>query len=160
MVFEGYKMRLSHHATVWSALLFLLVFSNPSHAALGSLPMALAGTGAVAAMRYVTTANMVYTVTKSTLPNSTVVHEYVAANGKVFAVSWKGPFLPDFQDLLGQHFSTMLDEAGKAVKAGNSQLSVTLPELVLSSRGHLHAFEGQAWIPLDLPTGFKLGELH
>lgn len=149
-------MHFLHRIAAGSAWLTLLVFSNPGHAALGSMP---GGTGA-AATQYFTTSNMAYTVTETTLPNSTVVHEYAAANGKVFAVSWKGPFLPDFQVLLGEHFSTMLDEAGKAVKAGNSQLTVNLPELVLSSRGHLRAFEGNAWIPLDLPAGFKPGDLH
>src|SRR6516165_8784477 len=36
-------------------------------------------------------------------PAGAVIHEYVSAQGKVFAVSWRGPGLPDVAGLLGEY---------------------------------------------------------
>ncbi|HTD04666.1 DUF2844 domain-containing protein, partial [Undibacterium sp.] len=38
-----------------------------------------------------------YSINESTLSSGTVVREYVASSGIVFAVSWTGPIMPDLQ---------------------------------------------------------------
>ena len=96
----------------------------------------------------------VYTVTQSTLDSGTVVREYSDAAGKVFAVSWNGPALPDLRTLLGDHFDAMTSGAAKRPHAGHSQLAVNRPDIVIVSSGHMRSFTGHAWLPSQLPAGF------
>ena len=42
-----------------------------------------------------------YSVQEIQLPSGTVVREYVSSGGKVFAVSWRGPVIPDLRQTLG-----------------------------------------------------------
>ena len=48
-------------------------------------------------------ANERYSVYEITTPYGTVVREYISPDGKVFGVAWRGPFLPDFQQILGTY---------------------------------------------------------
>ena len=107
-----------------------------------------------------TGADAVYTVTQSTLDSGTVVREYSDANGTVFAVSWKGPTLPDLRTLLGDKFTVMTSNAAKRPKAGHSQLAVEQSDVVIVSNGHMRAYAGQAWIPAALPAGFDTGSIE
>ena len=92
-----------------------------------------------------------YTHIERHLDSGTVLHEFVDAGGTVFAVSWSGPFLPDLRELLGASFSALQDSAA----AGRtSALSISRPDLVLVSAGHMRAFDGRAWLPTRLPAGF------
>src|SRR5215813_12694053 len=45
-----------------------------------------------------------YRVHESQLSSGTVVREYAAPNGNVFAVTWRGPFVPNLKHLLGRYF--------------------------------------------------------
>ena len=101
-----------------------------------------------------------YTVTETTLDSGTVVREYADTAGVVFAVSWNGPFLPDLRALLGEHFSTMKQQAASHPKAGRSQLAVDTPDVVIVSNGHMRAFSGEAWIPSALPAGFSTDSIE
>ena len=101
-----------------------------------------------------------YTVTETTLDSGTVVREYADTAGIVFAVSWNGPFLPDLRALLGEHFSTMNQQAASHPKAGRSQLTVDTPDVVIVSNGHMRAFTGKAWIPSALPAGFSTDSIE
>ncbi|HEX5344570.1 MAG TPA: DUF2844 domain-containing protein [Duganella sp.] len=107
-----------------------------------------------------TASDNVYTVSQSTLDSGTVVREYVDANGVVFAVSWKGPTLPDLRTLLGDKFTVMTSNAAKRPKAGHSQLAVDQSDVVIVSNGHMRAFAGQAWIPSALPAGFDTSTIE
>lgn len=100
------------------------------------------------------TADAVYTVTQSTLDSGTVVREYSDTAGKVFAVSWRGPSLPDLRTLLGDKFAVMTNSAGKRAQAGHSQLALDQSDVVLVSNGHMRSFAGHAWLPAALPAGF------
>ncbi|NYE61270.1 hypothetical protein FHW58_002477 [Duganella sp. 1224] len=104
--------------------------------------------------------NAVYTITQSTLDSGTVVREYADASGIVFAVSWKGPALPDLRTLLGDKFTVMTSNAAKRPKAGHSQLAVNQSDVVIVSSGHMRAFEGQAWLPSALPAGFDTATIE
>jgi hypothetical protein len=96
----------------------------------------------------------VYTVSQSTLDSGTIVREYSDTGGTVFAVSWRGPTLPDLRTLLGDKFTAMTGAAGARAKAGHSQLALARPDVVIVSNGHMRAFAGHAWIPTALPAGF------
>ena len=97
--------------------------------------------------RVVVSASASYTVRETTLGNGTVVHEYLAADGIVFGIAWRGPQMPDLNDLLGSYFPQYV--AGlKAVRAarggGRGPVSVDQSGLVVQSGGHMGAFSGQA----------------
>lgn len=141
-----------------SALLPLLLALTalPSHASLGRAPTDYGNTSvrkaqALAASR--TAAASSWNVNVSLLDNGTTVREYVA-NGVVFAVSWKGPFLPDLRKLLGAHFDTLTAGTARRPKAGHGPVRVQQADVTIESGGHMRAFAGRAWVGGLLPSGF------
>ena len=142
-------------------MLFLTLLQGAlAYAALGGAPSDFGGAPAVAARRFAAAtansgaADAVYTVSQSTLDSGTVVREYSDTAGKVFAVSWRGPTLPDLRTLLGDKFAVMASAAAKRAHAGHSQLALDQSDVVLVSNGHMRSFAGHAWIPSALPPGF------
>ncbi|MFL6693953.1 MAG: DUF2844 domain-containing protein, partial [Ramlibacter sp.] len=97
-----------------------------------------------------------YTHVQRQLDSGTVVREFADADGTVFAVSWNGPFLPDLRELLGPTFAVLQDSAARG---RTSALSISRPDLVLVSAGHMRGFEGRAWLPPKLPAGFDPRQL-
>ena len=137
----------------------LAVSANVSWAGLGSTPANLGPRVLAAQARAASTGVAAYTDVAKKLESGTVVHEYLDAQGTVFAVSWSGPFLPDLKEILGSHFETMVAHAGRTPGAGRSRLSLKQPDLVIVSGGHMGAFEGRAWLPTKLPSGFETGSI-
>src|ERR1700730_8046406 len=45
-----------------------------------------------------------YRIHEIQLPGSTLLREFVAPNGNVFAVAWNGPTKPNLQQALGKYF--------------------------------------------------------
>jgi len=108
------------------------------------------------------TSNASYTVTQTTLSSGTIVREYVSAAGAVFGIAWKGPIMPNLPVLLGTYF-TQFDSARVALRAehpGRGPLSLTLPDLVVHSGGHMGAFSGQAYLPQSLPAGVTADDIQ
>ena len=150
-------------------MLFLSLLQGAlAWAALGSAPSNFDGatttqTRMAARSLAATTADStaaVYTVSQSTLDSGTIVREYTDANGVVFAVSWKGPTLPDLRTLLGDYFSTMTSAAARHPKAGHSQLYVNDAAVTIESTGHMRAYAGRAWINARLPAGFNTQDIE
>ena len=141
------------------ALLWLWTQCAASHAALGAAPtdFGIAQAGLKARILAFATSN--YSVNETTLESGTLVREYVNRNGVVFAVSWKGPFLPDLRALLGKHFDTLTSETAKKPKAGHSQVSIARPDVVIVSRGHMRAYAGRAWMESEFPAGFAAANI-
>jgi hypothetical protein len=153
-----------------SLLLLPLLHCAAAHAALGAAPSnmgavplrqggavpalvvssAMAGGGGAAA----------YSLSTSVLDTDTVVREYSDSHGVVFAISWSGPVLPDLRTLLGVHFATMRTAQAARPRAGNSQLALHKPEVVIISGGHMRAYTGRAWIPAALPAGFSTDSIE
>jgi len=104
-----------------------------------------------------------YTVRETRLGNGTVVREYLAADGSVFGIAWRGPQMPDLNDLLGSYFPQFVD-GFKAVRAarggGHGPVSVDQSNLVVRSGGHMGAFNGQAWLPSALPAGVSGSDIQ
>ena len=137
----------------------LAISMNGSWAGLGSTP-ANFGPRILAAQTHTgSTGLAAYSDVEKKLDSGTVVHEYVDAQGTVFAVSWSGPYLPDLKEILGTHFQTMVEHAKKAPRAGRSRLMLKQSDLVIVSGGHMGAFEGRAWLPAKLPGGFDPGDI-
>ena len=100
-----------------------------------------------------------YTMSEITLPSGTVVHEFVSAEGKVFAVSWKGMAVPDLSQTLGTHFAEYKAAATATPHAGHHNLTVQQTDLVVRTGGHMRNWYGQAYVPSLLPPNFSLDEI-
>jgi len=105
----------------------------------------------------VTTASS-YQIHEIQLPSGTLVREYVSPAGKVFAVSWRGPAMPDLRQTLGDYFDKF--QAASGVHSGHHHLAVEQPEFVLHSGGHMRAFAGHAYVPALLPPGVTPAEIR
>jgi hypothetical protein len=80
----------------------------------------------------------------------------VDANGRVFAVGWEGPTLPDFARLLGTHFSRYAD----AVRQQKRGVSVQAATLVIESGGRMGSFAGRAFLPAQLPARLNAQDIR
>ena len=105
------------------------------------------------------TAQAGYTVHELSAAGGTVVREYVAPTGVVFAVSWQGPFKPDLQQLLGAHFDAFAQSTHRA-GSPRTHVVVSEPGLVVESSGHQRAFRGRAWLPAAVPAGVAIDTLQ
>ena len=103
-----------------------------------------------------------YTVRETTLGSGTVVREYLASNGAVFALSWRGPVVPDLSDLLGPYFPQLVDGARvtQLIHGVRAPVAVDADNLVVHTGGHMGAFSGQAWLPQALPAGFTASDIQ
>jgi hypothetical protein len=93
------------------------------------------------------------------LPTGTLLREFVGADGRVFAVAWNGPTMPNLRQALGRYFDPYAAAAG-AKRSGHSQLRVARSDLVVQSSGHMRAFAGHAYLPQAVPDGVGIGELR
>jgi hypothetical protein len=104
-----------------------------------------------------------FTVHEIKTPSGTIVREYISPGGKIFAVAWQGPFIPNFRQLFGAYF----EQFSQAAHARNSNrprirgpLLVQEPGLVVLSGGHMQSFFGKAYIPEMVPQGVRIEEIQ
>jgi hypothetical protein len=83
-------------------------------------------------------------------PSGTSVREYVSPAGKVFAVAWQGPAIPDLRQLLGPYFDSYV-AAASARRMKRTPVVIREPSLVVLSGGHARAFTGRAYAPDLVP---------
>ncbi|MEA3132941.1 MAG: hypothetical protein QOG17_787 [Gammaproteobacteria bacterium] len=100
-----------------------------------------------------------YRVHEIQLPSGTVLREYAAVGGNVFAVAWSGPSIPDLRQALGRYFDVFV-AAVKVKQAGHHHLQVRQNDFVMQSGGHMRAFAGRAYLPQSLPAGVSVDELR
>lgn len=100
-----------------------------------------------------------YTVQELQLASGTIVREYLSPAGRVFAVTWQGPAMPDLRQLLGSSFETWR-AAPRAPGSGRSHSTVESPQLVVHSAGHPRYYAGAAYLPQWLPSGVSAGDLR
>lgn len=130
-------------------MVFALCFAAPCQAALGAdLASVQADQQAWAASA--TQADVAgSTLHTQALPEGLVVRQYVDTSGRVFAVAWSGPVLPDFARLLGTYYAVYAD----AVHRQKRSVSVRRADVVMESGGMMRAFHGRAYLPALLPFG-------
>jgi hypothetical protein len=114
---------------------------------------------AVETTQSLTAAGARFTDVRRVLPSQVVVHEFSDAAGRVFAVSWAGPFKPDLKQLLGTHFDKYREIGARTQRGDRSRQQVDTGEAVVVSIGRMGAFEGRAWLPASLPAGFDPQEM-
>lgn len=129
-----------------------------SHAGLGGPPADFGGNAL--SQRRIQQAQATGSVTyrETVLNTGTVIHEYLGDDGEVYAVTWKGPLLPDLRELLGGHYGA-LAQAGAPGRHGSGQLQIRRDDLVLETRGQMGAFEGRGWLPPRVPRFLKTDHL-
>ena len=100
-----------------------------------------------------------YNVHEIQLPSGTLVREFAASDGKVFAVAWNGPTIPNLREIMGQYFDSYVT-AAKAQHSGHHHLQIRQSDLVVLAGGHMRAFSGLAYLPQAIPSGVSVGDLH
>lgn len=103
-----------------------------------------------------TTQAQAYTIHEIQAPTGIVVREYVSpTSGKVFAVTWQGPWPPDMRQILANYFGQYQQaaQAQATARAGRHPLLIQEPGLVVQAGGHMRSFAGRAYIPEMLPQG-------
>jgi hypothetical protein len=96
-----------------------------------------------------------YTMHEIQAANGTVVREFVSAEGKVFAIAWHGPWIPDMRQLLGSYFDqyAQANQAQRGARMRRGPILINQPGLVVQIGGHPRAFAGRAYVPEILPSG-------
>jgi hypothetical protein len=137
----------------------LLAISIPAAAELGGVAATIeADLTHLKATRRVVSAQK-YTVHEMLTASGTIVREYVSAQGRVFAIAWQGPFMPDLRQVLGSYYEPYL-KAAKSSRSGRGPVLVQQPDLVVHSGGHMRAFSGRAYVPQLLPTDVQIDEIQ
>ncbi len=137
------------------AAVALLASALPAFASLGGdVTSVEADRAQMAASVRVTQPSGTYSVHEIQSPQGTVVNEYVSPAGKVFAVTWRGQFMPQMQQILGNYFA----EYSAALQTqqrryGHRPLNIQRPDLVVQTGGRMRDYFGRAYVPGMLPQG-------
>lgn len=101
-----------------------------------------------------------YRVHEIQLPSGTMLREFVAPDGNVFAVAWNGPTQPNLRQALGKYFDA-LASAPKPKFVDHRHLQIQQGDLVVQGSGHMRAgFSGRAYLASAIPSGVNLGDLR
>ncbi len=102
-----------------------------------------------------------YTVHELRSPDGVVVREFAAASGRIFAVSWQGPSLPDLQKLLGPYFGDFQQAVqAQSGRKARGPLFIQQNGLTVQLGGHMRSYVGRAYLSDELPAGVRLEEMH
>jgi hypothetical protein len=157
------NFRISASPITWISLaLLLLTLPLPALAALGGDVASVHQDQAHMKATLKSTQAGGYTVHEIKSSTGTVVKEYVSPAGKVFAITWHSPFIPDMQQLLGTYF----DQFAQAAKTqreshvGHRPLNIQEPGLVFQNGGHPRGYFGRAYVPGMVPQGVDVNALQ
>jgi hypothetical protein len=161
-IFTPFGKKPAQSTWLGSIALLLLVLPFPASAELGGDATSVLADQAHMKASLKTTQTEAYTVHEIQAPSGTVVREYVSPAGKVFAVAWRGPFLPDLHQLLGASFApfTQAVQAQKRQRTGHGPVLIQQEGLVVKSAGHARNFFGKAYLPELLPEGVNAGDIR
>lgn len=160
-------MKPTSHATVLSpvrlAMLMVAVLAAgaalPARAALGGDAASVEADRVSVKGQIRATAVSGFEVREIMTPGGTRVREYLSADGKVFAVSWRGPFMPNLRQLLGAYYERYTHSVSGPHPGGHRHLVVEQPGLVVQSNGRMRAYFGRAWDPGLLPPNFSTDDI-
>ncbi len=105
-----------------------------------------------------------YTVQEITAGTGTLIREYVAPGGTIFAVSWSGPAMPNLQQIFGTYFTqyetAIQSQRTSPQRGGHHHVEVRAPSLVVHSGGHMRQYHGMAYVPSLVPQNLSISDLH
>ena len=142
-----------------SWLLLAAALAAPCWAALGDLEASVSSDSAKLKASPRVESRPSFTIHEMQTPAGTVVREFVAASGVVFAVSWRGPLKPDLTLLLGRYFGAYAS-APRSPGATRSRLMIDQPDLIVHAGGRVRAFAGIALVPQLLPANVTEEDLR
>jgi hypothetical protein len=155
--------RISVSRISWMGIaLVMLALPLPALAALGGDVASVHEDQAQMKGSLKTTEAGAYTVHEIKASGNTVVKEYVSPTGKIFAITWRGQFIPDMHQLLGTYF----DQYAQAAKTqreshvGHRPLNIQEPGLVFQNGGHMRGYFGRAYAPDLVPQGVNVDALQ
>ena len=155
-------LKLLKLSAALATVFFALVSAVSAHASLGgNFPSIQDDQVHMQGSRRMTSAGS-YTVHEIQAATGTVVKEYVSADGKVFAVTWHGPWPPDMRQLLGDYFDQYVKgvEAQINARSGRRPVVIDQPELVVHMGGHMRAYVGRAFVPGMLPPDVRIEDIQ
>jgi hypothetical protein len=99
------------------------------------------------------------------LPSGSLLKEFVGVDGKVFAVAWSGPRVPNLRQVMGQYFdeyaaAATAAAAARTIRPDRNHLQIQTNDLVVQSSGHMRALTGRAYLRQAVPGGVTLGEIR
>jgi hypothetical protein len=147
----------------WIALaLLMFLLPLPALAALGGDVESVHQDQAQMKGTLKTTEGTTFTVHEIKASAGTVVKEYASPAGTVFAITWRGQFIPNMQQLLGSYYQQFADAATaqRAAHAGHHALNIQQPSLVVQNGGHMRSYFGKAYLPAMLPQGVTKDEIQ
>lgn len=102
-----------------------------------------------------------FSVHETQLETSTIIKEYARPDGLVFAVSWRGPVVPDLPQLLGTYFPVFKQAQEEPLNAGKrgSPLSLAKDGLVVQASGRRPHFFGYAYVTHLVPPGINVNDV-
>jgi Protein of unknown function (DUF2844) len=103
-----------------------------------------------------------YELHEITTSGGTVIHEYMTLQGKIFAVTWYGPFPPNLQQLFGSYYQQFQGAAPAATHFHGSthrMLSIVERDLVIREFARMRSYRGKAFVPSLIPAGVSIGAL-
>lgn len=162
MVVQCIKRCLILRVLLLLVILAVIGFPSSATAALGGSVATVQADQARLKGTLQTTYSGIYIVHEIKAPAGTVVREYVSTVGKIFAVVWQGPFLPDLHQLLGSYFEQFSQAAQTRKKKYpwiHGPLTIQEPGLIVQSGGHMRAYHGRAYIPELVPQGVSIEDL-
>ena len=103
-----------------------------------------------------------YSVQRTQLESGTEVREFVGPDGVVFALSWRGPVLPELNALLGGYFRAFKRETELQRMKGRrgSPISIARDGLVIESGGRMRNFFGYAYAAELIPPGVDIKDVQ
>jgi hypothetical protein len=139
-----------------------LMIATPAFAALGEDASSVQTDTAHMQGSLRSTQSQAFTVHEITAATGTTVREYASPSGKIFAVAWQGPWLPNMRQLLSSYFAQYEQalQAGGPGRAGRRPLLIEQPGLVVQSGGHMRFFFGRAYIPQMMPQGVRAEDIR
>ncbi len=146
-------------STLLLAQLFASAIPSPTWAALGDSVSSITSDTQTLEASARLDARATYTVHELQTPTGTVIREFVAPSGVVFAVTWRGPFKPSMTLLLGQYFGDYA-HAPRRPGSSRSRLIIEQPNLIVHAAGRMRSFAGVAFVPQLLPVNVVEADLQ
>jgi hypothetical protein len=148
-----------------TALLVLFLMSGaafPAWASLGGDTASIQVDQLQMQGRRTTKASDSYTVHEIQAATGTAVREYLSQEGKVFAIAWNGPRMPDLRQLFGGYFEQYRAavQSRSSVRMARKPIVIDKPGLAVQIGGHIGAFSGRAYLPEMLPSGVRAEDIQ
>jgi len=144
-------------------VLAILLWQSSAHAALGSDVRSVSIDRESMQGQLQSTPMQQYVLHEITTSGGTLVHEFETPQGKIFAVTWSGPFLPNLTQLFGSYYDQYrtASAASAAAHPGmHRQITISQPDFEMQALGRMRSFRGKAFVPSLVPSGVSVADLR